>query len=220
MTVPILFEDGQVIVVDKPAGLASIPERTPGRESVLSLLKASRGRLYVVHRLDKEASGVMVFAKNASAHKSLNEQFSGRTVRKEYVALVHGRIDGERGVIDKPLRQFGSGRIGVDEQAGKDCVTEYQVTERFRDFTLVRAYPLTGRQHQIRVHFYSFGHPIVGDRLYGERSVQGKYPRLMLHAERLSFNLPTGERMTLEAPLPELFRKTLEGLDADSRSTP
>jgi len=189
----------------------------------------------------------MVFAKNAGAHKSLNEQFSGRTVRKEYVALVHGRLENERGVIDRPLRQFGSGRIGVDEQAGKECVTEYEVAERFsdsadlpspaeagyakagaatslsrrrKDFSLVRAYPLTGRQHQIRVHFYSLGHPIVGDRLYGERTIQSKYPRLMLHAERLSFNLPTDKRMTLESPLPELFRKTLEGLDADSRTTP
>lgn len=209
--VAILFENDDVLAVYKPEGLASIPANV-GEANLLSLL-ASRTpeRLYVVHRLDKEASGVIVFARHAAAHKYLNEQFSSHAVRKTYVALTHGIIAEARGVIDRPLRQFGSGRMGVDSQ-GKPSVTEFQVAERFGAYTLIKAYPLTGRRHQIRVHLYSIGHPIVGDPRYGDRAVQRRFPRLMLHAQAITFRLPTGEEATVEAPIPESFQMVVESI--------
>ncbi len=202
----VLFEDDDVLAVDKPEGLASIPERDTTQESLLSLLSAARRtKLYVVHRLDKEVSGVILFAKNAAAHKFLNEQFSHHIIRKTYLTLVHGVVAQENGTIDAPLRQFGSGRMGVDSKRGKESVTTFQVLKRFNSHTLVEAHPVTGRRHQIRVHCYSVGHPIVGDPLYGEREMQRRFPRLMLHARRIEYRLPPGGPCAVEAPLPESF---------------
>jgi len=209
--IPILFENEDILVVNKPEGLASIPEGNKGKDCLISLLSSVfPRRLYVVHRLDKEASGVILFAKNAAAHKYLNEQFSSRSVRKTYVALTHGAIEETSGIIDKPLRQFGSGRMGVDLQRGKPCTTKFRVRERLGAYTLVEAYPLTGRRHQIRVHFYSIGHPIVGDLRYGDKAVQRTFPRLMLHAQKITLQLPSGEGVTIEAPIPESFWSVIE----------
>jgi tRNA pseudouridine32 synthase/23S rRNA pseudouridine746 synthase len=203
---PILFENDDLLAVNKPEGLASIPEGVKDRDCLLSLLEsAGTGRLYIVHRLDKEASGVILFARNAATHKHLNEQFRQRTVSKTYVALVHGVIAENSGIIDQPIREFGSGRMGVDRQRGKPCRTEFQVSERLAAYTLVQAHPLTGRRHQLRVHFYSLGHPIVGDRRYGDKAMQRAFPRLMLHAQEITFPLPTGEKVTVQAPIPESF---------------
>jgi tRNA pseudouridine32 synthase / 23S rRNA pseudouridine746 synthase len=204
--IPVLFEDNDILAVNKPEGLASIPERAKGKGSLVSLLSPQfRDRLYIVHRIDKEASGVILFAKNAAAHRFLNEQFSTRAVRKTYLILVHGNMDERDGVIDKPLRQFGSGRIGIDPKRGKPSETVFCVVERFHSYAIVEAHPVTGRRHQIRVHFYSIGHPVVGDLLYGDKAVQERYPRLMLHARRLEFRLPSGEESNIEAPVPESF---------------
>jgi tRNA pseudouridine32 synthase/23S rRNA pseudouridine746 synthase len=204
--IPVLFENDDLLAVNKPEGLASIPEGVKDRDCLLSLLEsAGTGRLYIVHRLDKEASGVILFARNAATHKHLNEQFRQRTVSKTYVALVHGVIAENSGIIDQPIREFGSGRMGVDRQRGKPCRTEFQVSERLAAYTLVQAHPLTGRRHQLRVHFYSLGHPIVGDRRYGDKAMQRAFPRLMLHAQEITFPLPTGEKVTVQAPIPESF---------------
>jgi tRNA pseudouridine32 synthase/23S rRNA pseudouridine746 synthase len=203
----ILFEDDHIIAVNKPEGIASIPERAPGKESLLSLLSPRfPGKLYVVHRLDKEVSGVILFAKNAQAHKYLNDQFSSRNVFKTYLALVHGIIEEDQGLIEKPIRQFGSGRMAVDPIRGKASATSFEVTERFGSHTLVRVHPQTGRRHQIRVHFYSLGHPIAGDPGYGEKAIQRLYPRLMLHAQEIRFRLPGGREIMVEAALPESFQ--------------
>ncbi len=211
--IQILFENEDVLAVNKPEGLASVPEGTKGKECLLSLLaSAFPGELYVVHRLDKEVSGVILFAKNAAAHRYLNDQFSNRDIRKTYVALTHGVIRETGGIINKPLRQFGSGRVGVDLQRGRSCITEFQVAERFGAYTLVKAYPCTGRRHQIRVHLYSIGHPIVGDLRYGDKKVQCMFPRLMLHAQRIAFPLPTGKKVTIEAPIPESFQTVIESV--------
>jgi RluA family pseudouridine synthase len=208
---PILFENDDLLAVNKPEGLASIPEGTEGRDCLLALLEsAGTGRLYIVHRLDKEVSGVILFARNAATHKHLNEQFRQRTVSKTYVALVHGVIAANSGTIDQPIREFGSGRMGVDRQRGKPCLTEFQVSERLAAYTLLQAYPLTGRRHQLRVHFYSLGHPIVGDRRYGDKAAQLVFPRLMLHAQEIAFPLPTGEKVTVQAPIPESFWKVVD----------
>lgn len=206
-----LFEDADVLAVDKPEGLASIPERDTTQESLLALLSAARHtKLYVVHRLDKEVSGVMLFAKNADAHKYLNEQFSHHSVQKSYLALVHGVIAQKGGTLDAPLRQFGSGRMGVDSKRGKESATTFQVLKRLNSYTLVEVHPVTGRRHQIRVHFYSLGYPIVGDLLYGEREIQRRFPRLMLHARRIECRLPSGRIGTIEAPIPESFTEVVK----------
>ncbi len=207
---PVLFENDDILAVCKPEGLASIPGGKRG-PSLLSLLAPRvQEKLYVVHRLDKEVSGVIVFAKNAAAHRYLNDQFGSRNVHKTYVALVHGIIQEDRGVMDQPLRQFGSGRMGVDVQRGKPSITGFRVIARFDAFTLLEAYPLTGRRHQIRAHLYSIGHPVVGDLRYGDRKAQGRFPRLMLHAQAITLRLPAGENVTIEAPLPESFSVVLK----------
>jgi RluA family pseudouridine synthase len=207
----ILLENDDVLVVNKPDGIASIPERDRSRVSVRSLLEAEgRGRIYVVHRLDKEVSGVLVLAKNAAVHRELNRQFELRQVRKTYLALVHGEVGQYQGLVERPLRAFGSGRMGVDDARGKPSSTEYRVMERMRGYTFLKVFPLTGRRHQIRVHLYSIGHPIVGDLRYGDRSLARQFPRLMLHARRVEFVLPSRERIAVEAPVPELFLRTLE----------
>ncbi|HUI92093.1 MAG TPA: RluA family pseudouridine synthase [Chitinivibrionales bacterium] len=213
MTIPVLFEDSNVIAVNKPEGLTSIPGSEKGKETLLELLsKQCNRKLFVVHRLDKDVSGVMLFAKNAAAHKNLNDQFSNHTTKKTYVAVVHGALDGAKGVIAKPIHKFGSGRMGVDELRGKQSSTDYEVIERLGAFSLVKALPGTGRKHQIRVHFYSMGHPIVGDRLYGDKTIQSTFPRMMLHAQEITFKISSGEDKTVEAPMPESFAVVLDSL--------
>lgn len=207
----ILYQSADVLAVNKPEGIASIPENDLTKESLFSRMTAQLGApLFVVHRLDKEVSGVILFARNAEAHKFLNDQFAGREIRKSYLALVHGDVKEESGAVEKPIREFGSGRMGVDSEKGKESVTEFCVVERMTDGTLVRAFPHTGRRHQIRVHLYSIGHPVAGDLRYGERTQQEKVPRLMLHAERITFRVMSGDSVTVEAPLPASFLAVLD----------
>jgi tRNA pseudouridine32 synthase/23S rRNA pseudouridine746 synthase len=209
--IPTLFENDDILAVDKPEGLASIPESEKGKDCLLSLLSSAfPAKLYVVHRLDKEVSGVILFAKNPAAHKYLNDQFSKQGIRKTYLALTHGVIPETGSVIDKPLHQFGSGRMGVDPLRGRPSATEFHVRERFGAYTLVEVQPLTGRRHQIRVHFYSIGHPIVGDLRYGDRVVQRTFPRMMLHAQEIALRLPSGEEVTIEASVPESFKLVID----------
>jgi tRNA pseudouridine32 synthase/23S rRNA pseudouridine746 synthase len=215
--IEILFENEDILAVNKPEGLASIRERQhPNpRESLFEMLCAQRGeRLYVVHRIDKDTSGVILFARSAEAHRWLGRQFERRTVRKVYLALVHGVVAAEHGAIDKPLTQYGSGRIGVNPQHGREAYTEYLVAHRFGAYTLVEAYPRTGRRHQLRVHFYSLGHPIVGDRRYGDLPAQRRYPRMMLHAQRLTIRLPDDQPLTLEAPPADSFERVIQTINA------
>ena len=215
--IPIIFENDDVLAVHKPEGLASIPERTKEKDCLLSLLSPIfPDKLYIVHRLDKEASGIILFAKNALVHRYLNERFTMRDVRKTYLILVHGDMREREGVIEKPLRQFGSGRMGVDVRRGKPSNTEFRVLDRFNSYTLAEVHPVTGRRHQIRVHFYSIGHAIVGDPCYGDKDAQGSYPRMMLHAQRLQLQLPSGEEMSIEAPVPESFEAVLQMLHISS----
>ena len=202
-----LFENDDVVVVDKPEALAAIPTRDGRGRSLFETLCGQRDeRLYVVHRLDKDTSGVIAFARNAAAHRWLNQQFESRAVQKTYLALVHGVVAPDTGTIDKPLRQFGSGRMGVDPKRGKPSVTEFRVIERFASHSLLEAYPRTGRRHQIRVHLYDLGHPIVGDPLYGDKALQSRFPRLMLHALKLTLPSSSGRPLTVEAPVPASFQ--------------
>jgi tRNA pseudouridine32 synthase/23S rRNA pseudouridine746 synthase len=209
----ILYEDPDYLAVDKPEGIVSVAGASTG--GLPELLKdLVPGKLYPVHRLDRGASGVIVFAKNAPAHRHLNGEFDRREVHKTYLAAVDGVVATNRGQINAPLREFGSGRMGVDPKRGKPSSTEWKVAERLSGATLLRVRPATGRRHQIRVHLYHIGHPILGDLRYGDRARQERFPRLMLHALDIAFALPSGERVTVEAPVPRSFEDVLAGLRA------
>lgn len=210
MKYEILLNDENVIAVNKPEGIASITENDVILNSFHALIeKKFLQKFFIVHRLDKEVSGVILFAKNELTHKFLNNQFTNRSVRKFYIALVHGIIKENNGVISRAIREFGSGRMGVDNSKGKKSETKYHVLERFDDYTLLQLNPLTGRRHQLRVHLYSIGHPIVGDLRYGDKKNQERFPRLMLHAKRIEFQLPDGKKLSIEAPLPDSFKQLL-----------
>lgn len=205
MQYPILFENNDLLAVEKPVGLATIFERQRETACLIQALRESTGiPLMVVHRLDKDVSGVVVFARHPAAHRSLNLLFDRREVHKTYYAVAHGMLENDRGQIRKPIRQFGSGRMGVDEAKGKESATEYFVEKTNAQYSLVRLKPLTGRRHQLRVHLYSIGHPIVGDPIYGDKTIQKEYPRLMLHAYRIEFEW-NGETLRIESPAPGEF---------------
>jgi len=207
----VLFENDDYLAVDKPEGVVSVAEA--GKGGIPELLKDHHpGKLYPVHRLDRGASGVIVFAKNAAAHRHLNGEFDRREVSKTYLALVDGTMAVSRGQINAPIREFGSGRMGVDPKRGKPSSTAWKIAERLDGATLLRVNPSTGRRHQIRAHLYHIGHPILGDLRYGDRARQERVPRLMLHALALEFTLPSGERVAVEAPPPPSFDSVVAGL--------
>ena len=207
----ILYEDRDIIAVNKPEGVASIAENDSSISSVHSLLEEKLGRrIFIVHRLDKEVSGVILFAKSAPAHKYLNRQFFNRTVKKHYIALAYGLFDDDSGAINKPIREFGSGRMGIDGKAGKQSETKYKVLRRIGGFTLLELNPSTGRRHQLRVHLYSIGHSIVGDRRYGEKTIRQEYSRVMLHASEIEFMLPGEKNISVASPLPDSFIKVVD----------
>jgi tRNA pseudouridine32 synthase / 23S rRNA pseudouridine746 synthase len=209
--IPVLFENDDIIAVDKPEKLASIPERNRENVSLLRILSETMERkLYTVHRLDKQVSGVILFAKTPAAHRQLNLLFEHRQVHKTYMALVHGEITGQRGVIDKPLRCFGSGRMGEDIERGKPCRTEFCVLERMPGYTLVQVHPVTGRKHQIRAHLFGIGHPVVGDTLYGDKSIQKTFPRLMLHSLEIEFIEPTAPKKIITSKIPSSFSSVID----------
>ena len=212
--IPVLFENDDIIAVDKPDKLASIPERNREKVSLLKILSETLDRkLYTVHRLDKQVSGVILFAKTPEAHRQLNLMFEHRQVHKTYMALVHGEIAGERGVIDKPLRRFGSGRMGEDCRSGKTVRDRIHGGRALTGYTRVKVNPLTGRKHQIRAHFFSIGHPIVGDTLYGDKSLQKTFPRLMLHALSIRILLaPVGQEVAVISEIPISFSEVLRSI--------
>ena len=211
--IQILFDEENVLAVYKPEGIASIRERHKESPFLQGLLADQLGcRLYVVHRLDKDVSGVILFARTAEAHRSLNLQFESREVEKSYRALVYGALPEDEGVIDEPLREFGSGRVAVDRERGRACRTEFRVVDRLAGWTLLEVTPLTGRRHQIRAHLYSIGHPVAGDPLYGDRRSRLGMSRLMLHAGSITFRLPERGTTTVEAPCPESFERRMEAI--------
>lgn len=206
----ILYDRNQILAVSKAEGLATLPEQNSRSASLLEILQSDQAsKLFVVHRLDKVVSGVILFARDAETHRWLNDQFQSRQIQKAYLALVHGRMPHQSGEIDKPLRQFGSGRVAVDWKRGKASKTSYQVKELLVDFTFLSVFPLTGRRHQIRSHLFSVDHPIVGDLLYGDRLGQRAYPRMMLHAESIRFQVPSGEKVTISSGIPISFGAVL-----------
>lgn len=218
----IVYEDEDLLVVDKPAGLVVHPAPGhPGGTLVNALLARYPNlritdtlRPGIVHRLDKDTSGLMVVARNDRAFASLVDQMKKREVVKEYLVLVHGRLSVDEGVVDAPIgRDPRHRKMMAVVPGGKPARTLFRVVERLDSYTLVKARLETGRTHQIRVHFASIGHPVVGDRVYGPRKAEVQIDRQFLHAHRLSFKLPgTGRVVDFESPLPADLRQVLDYL--------
>lgn len=201
----ILHEDQHILVVDKPAGLLSVPGKLEGRaDCLISRLQAERWDALVVHRLDCDTSGVMIFARTKQAQGFLGKEFEQRRARKTYVARVWGQMEGDRGHVDLPLGSDWPNRPRqmVDHEHGRPAQTDWEVIGRTDTETRVRLHPMTGRSHQLRVHMLALGHPIIGDQIYasGPARVAG---RLMLHSESLTLHHPgSGERVSFAAPVP------------------
>jgi RluA family pseudouridine synthase len=216
----IIYEDDYLIVMDKPAGLSVLPDGWEKESQYLvKLLEERYGKIYIVHRLDKITSGVMVFARDAETHRALNIQFENHDAQKTYHAIVEGNPKWEEKVAKHPLRaNVGhKHRTMVDDKHGKPSETRFRVIKRFPEAALVEAKPMTGRTHQIRVHAYALGHPLIEDFLYGAKDMYG-FPHPMLHARTLSFIHPaTNERVKFSAPHPPDFEDALKiiGVDYD-----
>ena len=221
----VVYEDDNVLVVDKPAGMVVHP--APGHP-VGTLVNALLGRMPelaqtedglrpgIVHRLDRDTSGLMVVAKNRQAHDYVARQLKNRAVRKVYTALVEGLLEPSEGTIAAPIGRDPRNRKRMAiVQGGRDAETAYRVVERLLGFTLVEAYPKTGRTHQIRVHFASLGHPLAGDGVYGARDVWLR--RHFLHAGVLGFRLPCdGRYVEHYAPLPPELSGALASLQSEA----
>ncbi len=212
----ILYQDEDVVAVDKPSGMVVHAGAGHGSGTLVNALLHHFGRLSsineedlrpgIVHRLDKETSGVIVVARTDQAHQSLAAQFHSRSVEKIYLALAHGHLKPPQGRITAPISRDPIRRIRMTTQntQGRSALTEYQTLESFERFSYLQVRIGTGRTHQIRVHLASLRHPIYGDTVYG--APQSPLKRFFLHAHRLSFDSPsTGQRITVESPLaPEL----------------
>ncbi|PEP84523.1 RluA family pseudouridine synthase [Bacillus toyonensis] len=219
MNLEIYYEDADVLVVNKPRGMVVHP--APGHTSGTLVnglmhhctdLSGINGvmRPGIVHRIDKDTSGLLMVAKNDMAHESLVNQLVAKTVTRRYKAIVHGVIPHDKGTIDAPIARDKKERqsMTVDEN-GKHAVTHFQVLERFKDFTLVECRLETGRTHQIRVHMKYIGYPLAGDPKYGPKKTLDMNGQA-LHAGILGFDHPrTGEYIQFEAPIPEVFEETL-----------
>jgi len=233
--VKIVYEDNDLLVVEKPAGLTvhpapghrehtllnailshlpELPETGDGTPPIGSVPPGGRLRPGVVHRLDKDTSGLIIIAKNARAHLNLSDQFKQRSVSKVYLALVEGRLEPRDGVIEAPIGRDRSHRermAVVDEAHGRAARTGYHVVRYADGYSLLEVKPETGRTHQIRVHLAAIGHPVAGDRVYGAKA--SAFPRQFLHAHRLAFDLPSdGRRVEFESPLPPDLAGALEKL--------
>jgi 23S rRNA pseudouridine1911/1915/1917 synthase len=215
----VIYEDESILVIDKPAGLTVHPAPGhPGHTLVNAVLALCPGltvsddatRPGIVHRLDKDTSGLMVIAKNDSARQYLAGQFKNRTVTKRYLVLVKGRLSPEQGIVEAPIGRdpYRRKRMAILE-AGKQATTQYQVRKYLDDYTLVEVSPLTGRTHQIRVHLSAIGYPVVGDPIYGVKSAH--LDRQFIHAYHLGFRLPsTGQYQEFASPLPVDLERALE----------
>jgi len=206
----LVHEDEHLLVVDKPAGLLTIATETERERTVYRLLREwaearGGGRILVVHRLDRETSGLLVFAKAFRVKDALQAQFRARTPERVYVARVEGIVRAQEGTLTSRLIEDRALRVrpARDPRRGRDAITRYRVLERYPGATLLELALVTGRRGQIRAQLAAAGHPIVGDRAYGGRSDRR---RVCLHATRLSFVHPNGRRVVFESPMPPSFR--------------
>lgn len=229
----ILLETNDIIAVNKPSGLLTIPDRhDPNQSSLSQILKKKKEEIFVVHRLDKFTSGVILFAKNPEVHRFLSLQFENRQVRKEYTGIVTGKMNELSGTVEAPIEEnrFRKGEMIVSKR-GKSAITHFESLEVFNLFSVVRFMPVTGRTHQIRVHAQYINHPLACDPLYGDgkavflSSFKKKYNpgkqhqeerpllnRVALHASSITFQDSSGNRISIEAPLPKDMHALIEQL--------
>lgn len=228
----VIFENGFFIAVNKPSGLLSIPDREGKEISLKNILKEKYGDIFTVHRLDKDTSGIIVFAKDEQTHKYLSGLFEDRATEKYYTGLVHGIPAHESGSIDAAIMEHPVKKgVMVTNKKGKAALTDYEVIETFGNYTLMQFRIHTGRTHQIRVHMKHIGHPIVCDAVYGtgdpvllssikkkfnlsknEEEERPLFNRLALHAERLTFTDEQKNEHNLTASLPKDMRALLQQL--------
>lgn len=223
MNLDIRYEDKDVVVINKPKNMVVHPSETSKEKTLvhglLHEIKDLSGingvlRPGIVHRIDKDTSGLLIVAKNDNAHIKLSQQLKDKTVSRKYYALVHGVIENDYGTIDAPIGRDLNDRqkMNVTAKNSKDAITHFKVIERFKNYTLIECELETGRTHQIRVHMQYIKHPIVGDNKYSYRKTLNTNGQL-LHAHELVFVHPsTDEKIVVNAPLPEEFNKILEEL--------
>ena len=208
MALNVIHQDERIIVLNKPTGLLSVPGIGPDKlDCLIRRVQREIPAARIVHRLDRDTSGVIVMALDAEAHRELSRQFHDREVRKIYIAIVHGRVEQDKGEIDLPMRKdkdpHNAPRQIIDHEQGRSAVTKYRVLERDADRSRLELRPITGRSHQLRLHLQSIDHPILGDDLYAPPDVQTMADRLLLHAQSLWLVHPgTAEPMTFEATCP------------------
>jgi 23S rRNA pseudouridine1911/1915/1917 synthase len=224
LPVDVLYEDADVIAIDKPAGMVVHTGAGQHSGTLVNAVLHRFGKLSsvagdlrpgIVHRLDRFTSGVILIARNDAAHRNLAEQFASRQVEKIYVALVHGRLKNDQGRVTTPIARDPVRRVRMTARLaqGRQAITSYQVLKRFDRLTFLEVKIGTGRTHQIRVHLASIGHPVVGDKLYG--AAGSELGRYFLHARQITFSSPTsGERITVSAPLPADLETYLGALSA------
>ena len=220
----IVYEDDYLLVINKPVGMVVHP--APGNSDntlVNAVMSHCEGRLStinsvirpgIVHRIDKDTSGLLVVAKNDEAHQGLAEQFAVHSITRIYTAIVNGHFKNSQGIVDAPIGRHGGDRkkMAVTAKNSKNAVTHFNVIEEFEGYSLVKCRLETGRTHQIRVHMSYTGHPLLGDSIYGDRNKMG-ISHQMLHAGVLGFNHPiTKEYMEFESKLPEEFEKIINKL--------
>lgn len=209
----IIYEDQYLLVTDKPSGLSVLPDGwEKDSEYLVKTLEEQFGKIFIVHRLDKITSGVMVFARDAETHRTLNMQFESHEAIKTYHAIVEGNPKWEEKIARHPLRANVGHRhrTMVDDKNGKPSETRFRVIKRYEEAALIEAKPMSGRTHQIRVHAYALGYPLLGDILYGAQETH-RVARPMLHAQTLSFIHPaTNERVKFSTPHPPDFEEALK----------
>ncbi len=221
----IVYEDESMLVVNKPQGMVVHPAAGNYQGTLVNALMAHCGdnlsgingeiRPGILHRIDKDTSGLLMVAKNDKAHLGLSQQIKEHSLTREYLALVHGRIKEDSGIIDAPIGRDEKDRkkMTITEKNSKNAVTHFFVLERFDKYTYVRCRLETGRTHQIRVHMSKNGHSIVGDPVYGAKKEEFKLNGQLLHAHLIGFIHPeTGEYMEFSRPVPEYFQEVLEKL--------
>ncbi|MGF9566259.1 pseudouridine synthase [Neorhizobium sp. BT27B] len=203
--VSLLHRDADFLVFDKPSGLLSVPGRHPAlSDSLLTRVQKDYPQALIIHRLDKDTSGMVLMSRNRKAHAFVAAQFEARTTKKSYVAEVWGRVADEEGMIDLPLAidPDNKPRHRVDTEHGKPAQTRWQVLGYGENTTRLRLSPLTGRTHQLRVHMKALGHVILGDEFYADSAALAAADRLLLHAEHLAFRHPDGQDVSFTAPVP------------------
>ncbi len=217
----VLYEDQDVIAVDKPAGLVVHPAETATVQPTVADFARSRGvidpddeRPGIVHRLDKDTSGILLLAKHPQAKAWLQRQFKERRVKKTYIALLRGRLTPDEAIIKLPIGRHRKQPVKrAVVPGGREATTQYRVVRPYPGTTLAEVDLQTGRTHQIRVHFAHLGHPVIGDQFYGEKQRPTGLSRQFLHAAQLQFVLPSGTEITLKSGLPKELSNYLQSLE-------